>query len=97
LEPSHKEITNKTDLQYEWEPVKKGRSVVAVKFYFSLGRKAIAAAKAEKTKETKTRNANNKIVQTAVDCFRAKGGTCADQDNRPQVCKVCREYVLKQA
>lgn len=34
LEPAHKEITAKTSLQYDWEPVKEGRKVIAVRFVF---------------------------------------------------------------
>lgn len=42
LEKAHKDIHAHTSLRFEWEPVKQGRGVVAVKFFFAAGRKAIA-------------------------------------------------------
>ena len=41
LEKAHKDITGLTSLRYEWEPVKKGRAVVAVRFIFSRWRYGI--------------------------------------------------------
>ena len=44
LEKAHKDITGLTSLRYEWEPVKKGRAVVAVRFIFSRRRALPVAA-----------------------------------------------------
>lgn len=37
LEIAHKEITTKTSLKYDWEPIKQGKKVTAVKFIFKRG------------------------------------------------------------
>jgi plasmid replication initiation protein len=34
LEKAHKDILKNTDLRFEWEPIKKGRAVVAIRFIF---------------------------------------------------------------
>lgn len=49
LEPAHKEITKKTNLKYEWEPIKKGRAVAEIRFVFSSG--AIKKIKEKEEKE----------------------------------------------
>ena len=46
LEIAHREITEKTTLKYEWEPIKRGlRKVVAVRFIFDPEKAAEAEAK----------------------------------------------------
>jgi len=58
LERSHKDIHKKTSLRYEWEPVKKGKAVVAVRFVFKAKKKAASAvAPAEKPAKTAERKA----------------------------------------
>lgn len=38
LEIAHREINAKTSMKYDWEPIKKGRKVIAIKFIFKRGR-----------------------------------------------------------
>lgn len=37
LDVSHREINEKTDLKFDWEPIKQGRNVIAIKFIFRRG------------------------------------------------------------
>lgn len=91
LEKAHKDITEKTSLKYEWEPVKVGRSVERIRFIFSGGRKALALKELEAAKEEKRRRLTNSRFLRAVECAKAKGGDCRVMDNVRIVCKLCRE------
>ena len=89
LEKAHKDITGLTSLRYEWEPVKKGRAVVAVRFIFSR-RRALPVAKAKNSEAQAQGSArNNRAFQAAVACAERKGQCCTQQDNKPGVCAVC--------
>lgn len=89
LEKAHKDITGLTSLQYEWEPVKKGRAVVAVRFIFSRRRATPISTK--KTTEAQARNSarNNRAYNAATECAQRKGQCCTFQDNKPGVCALC--------
>jgi plasmid replication initiation protein len=89
LEKAHKDILGKTSLRFEWEPVKAGRSVEAIRFLFAPGRKAIAEAETEKAKEEKRRRLESQRIQVALACARGKKGECVTQDNKRIVCKLC--------
>lgn len=89
LEKAHKDILAHTSLRFEWEPVKQGRGVIAVKFFFASGRKAIAEAEQKKAKQQKTSSAANRAFRLAFDCAKAKEGICATLDNKKSVCKMC--------
>ena len=89
LEKAHKDITGLTSLRYEWEPVKKGRAVVAVRFIFSK-RRALPVAKAKEAEaQAKGSTRNNRAFKAAVACAERKGQSCTQQDNKPGVCAVC--------
>lgn len=89
LEKAHKDITGLTSLQYEWEPVKKGRAVVAVRFIFSRRRATPISTK--KATEAQARNSarNNRAYNAAAECAQRKGQCCTFQDNKPGVCAIC--------
>jgi len=89
LEKAHKDIREKTKLRFEWEPIKAGRSVEAIRFLFAPGRKAIAEATANKAKADKQRRLNNQRMIAAVECAKAKKGECTTMDNKRIVCKLC--------
>lgn len=91
LEKAHKDITTHTSFWYEWEPVKAGRSVEAIRFLFAPGSKAIAEAEQQKAKEDKQRRLQAQRMGRALDCAKAKGGDCRTMDNKPIVCKACRQ------
>jgi plasmid replication initiation protein len=66
LEKAHKDIKSKTDLVYEWEPVKqgKGKAVTAIRFVFGLGEIAKMKEAAKKQKQAD--------YKPALDCWQAK-------------------------
>lgn len=89
LEKAHKDIIAHTSLQYEWEPIKRGRAVVAVRFVFAL-RRALPVAKAKEAEaQAKGSARNNRAFKAAVACAERKGQCCTQQDNKPSVCAVC--------
>ena len=91
LEKAHKDITGLTSLRYEWEPVKKGRAVVAVRFIFSRRRALpVSTAKAIEDEEKRCRLVNQRFLR-ALECAKAKQGDCRVMDNVRIVCKICRE------
>lgn len=89
LEKAHKDITGLTSLQYEWEPVKKGRAVVAVRFIFSRRRALPVSTEKAVEAQAKSSARNNRIFQAAVACAEKKGQCCTLQDNKPRVCAIC--------
>lgn len=92
IEKAHKDIQEKTSLHFEWEPVKVGRSVEAIRFLFAPGRKAIAAVEEAKAKDQKRRRLQNQRMMRALECARAKNGECVTQDNARIVCKSCMQF-----
>lgn len=89
LEKAHKDIHAKTQLRFEWEPVKVGRSVEAIRFLFGPKRKALAKAETQKAKEEKKRRLENERWMKAYNCALSKAGNCLTQDNKPIICKSC--------
>lgn len=89
LDKAHKDINRETDLSYEWEPVKRGRAVVTVRFVFAEKKKALLQKeKAKEAREAKSAE-NNRNALAAVQCLKAKNNSCTTQDNKPEVCNVC--------
>ena len=94
LEKAHKDITGLTPMQYEWEPVKKGRAVVAVRFIFSR-RRALPVAKAKEAEaQAKGREQAIAVFQAALACAKRKDGYCSSQDNKPHICKMCVDKTM---
>lgn len=92
LEKAHKDILKHTSLYYEWESIKRGRAVVAVRFIFSQKRIfPVLKQKKENAKE-KLVEKNNDIGKAAVKCSQKKNGRCTKQDNKPNVCKYCVQF-----
>lgn len=91
LEKAYKDIHEKTTLRYEWEAVKAGRSVEKIRFIFGGGRKALAQKELDDAKEAKKRRLQGQRMLRATDCAKAKAGDCRTMDNKPIVCKLCRE------
>ena len=89
LEKAHKDIAGLTSLRYEWEAIKKGRAVVAVRFIFSRRRALPVAAKKVAEAQAKISARNNRTVLAAVACAEKKGQCCTQQDNKPGVCAIC--------
>lgn len=94
LEKAHADIHKNTSLGFEWEPVKKGRAIMAVRFYFGGKRFALKdeRAKAAKAKENTARNT---AFLDAIQCAKEKvlvEGTCTKADNKRKICAMCKEH-----
>ena len=83
LEKAHKDINEKTSFRYGWEPIKKGRAYVSIRFTFSANRKVADKRKEADTSDTE----NNKLFVAAVACF--KLGVCK-YSVRSKKCAICR-------
>lgn len=92
LEKAHKDIQENTTLRFEWEPIKAGRSVEAIKFSFGPGRRGIAEAETKKAKADKQRRLNNQRMIAALNCAKEKKGECDKQDNKAIICKACLQF-----
>lgn len=92
IEKAHKDIQEKTSLRFEWEPVKAGRSVEAIRFLFAPGRKALAEKETQSLKEQKRRRLDNQRMMRALECAKSKKGECDTQDNKRIVCKACLHF-----
>jgi len=91
LEKAHKDITGKTSFRFEWEPVKVGRSVEKIRFIFSEKRLPLAQKEQDNAKEEKLRRLQAQRIHRAVECAKNKHGYCRTMDNKPIVCKACRQ------
>lgn len=94
LEKAHKDITEKTSFRFEWEPVKVGRSVEKIRFIFNGGKRAIAEKVISDAKEEKRRRLQAQRMHRALECAKLKQGDCRTMNNKPIVCKVCRQFGL---
>ncbi len=92
LEKSHKSIIEKTDLYFEWEPIKNGRAVVAIRFIFSKKR-ALSVAQKKSDDAIKIQRAkNNAAFKTAAACLKKRGSACEGGHQKETVCEVCRKF-----
>ena len=94
LNKAHNEINKKTDLEYEWNAIKKGRKVVSIEFVFS--KKALAEA--QKKQAEKERKSANKYSLQAFTCWKEKGGKswlangkCQELKPKTKKCAACKE------
>lgn len=95
LERAYKDIREKTSLYYEWEPIKRGQAVAAIRFIFS--RTLIAKEAKEKTEaeqEEQSRK-NNALFRAAHECLSKLGGTCTKSRPRKPKCQVCIRLLQK--
>lgn len=91
LEKAHKDIMEHTSVSYEWEPIKKGRSVVEIRFIFSKKRALPIAQKKEDDAKEKQRAKNNAAFKTAATCLKERGPACGGGHQKESICKVCRK------
>ena len=90
LEKSYKDIISKTNLYYEWEPIKKGRAVVSIRFIFSKKR-ALPVSKVKETeKQEKKSKQNNKDFLAALACRKERGPACEGGRQKESVCELCK-------
>nr|CRY95667.1 hypothetical protein [uncultured prokaryote] len=84
LEKAHKDITSQTGLRYQWEPIKQGRAVSAIRFTFGA-----RSAQASEKKNQAQRSKDNALLKKAVACF--KSGSCSPRSNKQ--CEICKRLV----
>ena len=84
LEKAHKDISSQTGLRYQWEAIKQGRAVAAVRFTFGT-----RSAQASEKKNQAQRSKDNALLKKAVACF--KSGSCSPRSNKQ--CEICKRLV----
>lgn len=87
LEKAHKDISGKTSLRFEWEPIKRGRAVAAIRFVFS----AVRSVTVKRTQKAQDSARDSAILRKAVACF--KSGSCTPKKSRQ--CELCQRLVKK--
>ena len=90
LEKAHKDITQRTGLAYEWEPIKQGRAVVAVRFTFAVNRSLPVAKKKIDDAIEKQSQRNNETFLAATACFKERGPACDGGHQKSLICELCR-------
>nr|CRY96351.1 hypothetical protein [uncultured prokaryote] len=96
LEKAHKDITALTSLRYEWEPVKKGRAVVAVRFIFAKKRALPVEKKKQDDAKVKQSRATSEAFTTAIACYQERGNECRGGHQKAEVCSLCRHLYPRQ-
>jgi plasmid replication initiation protein len=92
LEKSHTDIHKHTSLKYEWEPIKKGRAVIAIKFVFAKKRAEKITLEKEREERKQRQKNNNKLGIAAVKCFEGRGKNCSEDNQKTKnVCEVCKK------
>ncbi len=94
LEKAYKDIHDKTIFSFEWEPIKQGRTVTAIRFIFAGGKKALVQRTKQEADKKKGKDKNNKNFVAAVACAKKKNGICTLQDNKKMVCKLCIDLAI---
>lgn len=92
LEQAHKEITQKTRLEYKWTSIKQGRTVTSIHFIFS--KKALAEK--EKEEQIKKSQQQRNYIKPALDCFKETrasfvDGKCPIEKYKTLKCRLCKQ------
>lgn len=91
LEKAHKDITQRTGLVFEWEPIKQGRAVAAIRFTFGVKRSLpVAKEKADNAIEKQSQN-NNEMFKAAVACLKERGAACEGGHQKAGICGLCHK------
>lgn len=98
LDKAHNDITSKTSLYYEWEPIKQGRAVAAVRFIFAKKRVLPVAKEKEKNEIQKQSQKNTALFLAALACYQEHGtaSACTGGHQPAAVCEVCKKVVSKE-
>lgn len=95
LVQAHRDIHKHTSLRYEWEPIKRGRSVVGVRFVFTEKRVGQVVNTKKKKAVTDESAKKNAAVKAAIACFAKCHAQCTPRPGLLQ-CDVCKRYVQPQ-
>lgn len=88
LDRALKDITTRTGLRYSWEPLKKGRSVSAIRFTFGTRSKQATSSKQQASSAQ-----NNALMKKALSCYQIHGNSCSPKSSRQ--CDLCLRLVRK--
>lgn len=92
LEKAHKDISTKTSLSYEWDAIKKGRAVNAIRFIFAKKRALpMAEKKIEKDKALSAKNRTRKFI-AFTSCLAERGAACEGGHQPENICELCRKF-----
>lgn len=95
LEKAHKDISERTELRFEWEPIKRGQAVAAIRFIFSRALIAKEAKEKTEAEQEKQSQKNNALFRAAHECLSKLGGTCTKSRPRTPKCQVCIRLLQK--
>lgn len=94
LDKAQKDLQNA--LPFEWEPIRKGRGVTAIRFMFSRKKRNLAKHQKTATEQHNKSKSRNNLMFAAVTCAKDKQPPCPETANKADVCAICREYgILK--
>jgi plasmid replication initiation protein len=83
-------IHSHTSLRFEWEPIKTGRKVTAIRFVFAKPRKKAV----EKADKEKTGQQNNGLFLKAAKCWKEHGQNCtAPNAKTRKLCDFCKAHI----
>lgn len=91
VEKAHKDILTHTSLYFEWEPIKKGRSVISVRFVFSKRKSISITEQKMNDKKKKQSEINNIIFLTVTECRKQHGETCTGGHQKNLICDFCHK------
>lgn len=87
LEKAHKDINNKTELTFEWEAIKTGRAVTAIRFVFAKKKSLELQKKKGLEDRQRQLDKTNALVSKALACSKSIN-LCVPKQN--DVCGVCQ-------
>lgn len=89
LEKAKNDIDAKTMFNFEWEAIKEGRAVVAIRFIFND--KMIEEIQKKKASTAKSKKAASETANAmlAYQCAEKKNFICPNKDNKKSICMMC--------
>ena len=93
LDKAHKDINKKTDFSFEWEAIKTGRAVTAIRFAFAKNRSLKLQNKKLIDDQQKQSNKNNDSFIKALACSKSIN-PCVPAQN--DICALCKKFKMKQ-
>lgn len=91
LQKAHKDILARTSLRFDWQPLKQGRAVGAVRFTFGVKRSLpVEKEKSDNSKKKQARD-NNTAAMKAIACLKERGPACEGGHQKPKICELCRK------
>ncbi len=91
LEPAEKEINSKTNLKFHWEPIRRGRKVIAIRFIFDAVGADVAAKNGDRANISRENDELKKWQRLSNACYERHtkaGTTCKPRGGHK--CTYCR-------